>query len=183
MALQMTDVCAITFNTVDDDRAQSQTTFYATLPVLVDWTKAAMLKTVELLWALVSPLSDAALDGFSVRFAGYDDAYPEPVAGSDVEDKGVLLFNAEGNVPGTLALPSIKESVLVSSGIAAGILVDMTDTDVAAFVDAMTDGIDLSPFSIMDTVRFSTSRGEVIERVRDFYKQNRASYKSRGRRG
>jgi hypothetical protein len=183
MALQMTDVCAITFNTVDDDKAQSQTTFYSVLPSLVDWTKAAMLKTVELLWALVQPLTDAALTGFSVRFVGYDDTYPDALSGSDVEDKGVVLFDASGNVPGSFAIPSIKESLLVTSGLAAGIQVDVTDTDVDAFLTALTDGIDLSPFSILDTVRFTTSRGETIERIRDMYKQNRSSHKSRGRRG
>lgn len=82
-----------------------------------------------------------------------------------------------------MAIPSIKESKLVASGVAAGIQIDVTDADVLAFVTAMVDGIDLNPFGFLDTVQFGTEHRDGYASLTDAYKQNRASHKSRGGRG
>lgn len=183
MATQLPDVGAFTFTVKDDDLAQSKMTFYAVLPVLNQWTQDGAKAFIDALWALVTPLIDSALVGFNFTMSGYEDTFPDAAAGSDVEDKGVFLMRTENNKPTSVALASILEAKLVSSGIAAGIQIDTSDSDVADFIDALENGIDLNPFGILDVARISTDRGEAVARVVDAYKQNRQSHKSRGGRG
>lgn len=183
MAWVHSNVGVITYTVKDDDGAQSTMTFYGTLPVLAVWTELAAETVKEKLWDRIAPLIDAALLTASFSLMSYDDAFDAPASGSDVEDKGVFLWTTDNNQKGTIALASILESKLVDSGVTAGIQIDVTDADVEDFVEAMIDGIDLNPFGILDTVHFGTSRGEDWQVLRDAYKQNRRSQKSRGYRG
>lgn len=183
MAMVFGDVLTVTYTVVDDDGAKSTVTFYATLPSITSWTSDSMERVATEMESLVSAISDGAILGVTMSLSGYDDAFPAATAGSDVENKGVFLLTAEGNQKASLAVPSIMESKLVSTGVLAGIQLDVSDGDVLAFVDALESGIDLNPFGILDTVTFGTSRGEAFQVVRDAYKQNRASFKSRGGRG
>jgi hypothetical protein len=183
MAWVLSEVASITYTVTDDDRAVSKMQFWATLPTLNQWSQDAAEATIDQLWSLIAPLIDAVQVGVAFNLSGYEDTFPEPVAESDVEDKGVFLARTTNNKPVSVALASILESKLVTDGLAAGIQIDVADADVAAFIDALEDGIDLNPLGILDTVRFGTDRGESIATVIDAYKQNRSSQKSRGRRG
>jgi hypothetical protein len=176
-------VAVFTFGFEDDDGASSSLTLYGKLPVLAQWTQDAADKVKEEIATLLDALSDAALKTSNALLVSYDDTFPVGAAGSDVEDKGVLLLTTDNNQPGSMAIPSILESKLVDTGLGQGIQINFSDGDVSAFVDAMTTGLDLNPFGIGDTVRFGTSRGENWSVVRDGYKQNRKSQKGRGRRG
>lgn len=183
MALVHSEVGVFTISTVDDDGAKGAVTFFGKLPAINQWTQVAIDKTKELLWGLLSPLMGAALRGISFGLGSYDDTYPVAAAGSDVENKGVWLMTAAGNVKADFATPDILETKLVSSGALTGIQIDFTDADVIAFNDALINGIDLNPFGVLDVVQFGTSRGELFVQIRDAYKQNRKSHKSRGGRG
>lgn len=183
MAWVHSEVASFTYTVKDDDGAKSTMTFYGELPSLNQWTQDAMNRIMEELWDLINPLIDAALIGCVASIGSYEDTYPSPADGSDVEDKGVFLFTAEGNQKGSVALASILEAKLVDTGLGKGIQINFDDVDVAAFNTAMLTGIYLNPFGILDTVRFGTSRGEDWEVTRDGYKQNRKSQKSRGYRG
>jgi len=183
MAWVHSNVAQISYTVQDDDKAKSTMTFYAELPSLSQWTQDALNKVKELLWDTISPLVDSALVSANALLPSFDDTFPSPADGSDVEDKGVFLWTTDNNQPGSVALASILESKLVDTGLGKGIQIDFTDVDVIAFVDAMTTGIDLNPFGILDVATFGTSRGEDWETVRDGYKQNRKSQKSRGNRG
>lgn len=130
-------------------------------------------------------LTDAALLGYSLTKEFYEaDAEARVGAeGSDVENKGVFLLDVSGGFKGSLSVPSILESKLVASGALAGIQINLDDAEVSAFVDLLVEDYDANPGGAGGTVHACDSRGDSYIRVADAYKQNRASFKSRGRRG
>jgi len=133
----------------------------------------------------VQILTDAAFLGFSVSREWYeaDRAGNPATAGSDVEDKGVFLLNVEGGFKGSLSIPSIMEEYLISAGAQAGIDIDLLDADVGDFVEAITEDIDTTPLGLAGEVHAVDYRGAEYQSVDQAYKQNRASFKSRNRRG
>lgn len=183
MALVHSQVCQFTFTYIDDDGAKGSVSFNGRLPTLNQWSQDAIDQVKDNLSQLLAPLVDAALVGITATLVSYDDSMPVPDLGTDTENKGVWLLTTENNQKSDFAVPAIAEDKLINTGALAGIAIDLDDSEVGDFNDAMLEGIDLSPFSILDTVRFGTPRGEFFSVTRDAYKQNRASLKSRGRRG
>jgi hypothetical protein len=166
----------INFSFQDDDGANSSMGVH--LPA--DVTNFAEAKAIaDIIAPHAAAISDAALKGYTVTLSVYDDSDPSPAAGSDVENKGVFLLSTAGGFRSSLAVPGIKESVLISSGALTGIQIDMSDADVAAFVSDLVDGVTVG----VVTYEPSDYRGSDIAGVIDAYKQNRASFKSRGRKG
>lgn len=89
-----------------------------------------------------------------------------PVAGSDVEEGARFSFLTENNFPMRMRLPTFLESLIVPGTK----LVDTADTDVATFITAMTEGIDLA--GVLGIVEPSDSREEdvvsLVEAVEQF---------------
>jgi hypothetical protein len=166
----------VNFSFVDDDGATS--TMGVHLPADISNFAEAKAIADEIAPDLAA-ISDAALTGYTVTLSVYDDSNPVATSGSDVEDKGVFLLSTAGGFRSSVAVPSIKESVLISTGALTGIQVDLSDTDVASFVGDMVDGVTIG----VVTYEPSDYRGDDIVGVIDAYKQNRASFRSRGRKG
>lgn len=121
--------------------------------------------------ALMAPLSDGVIVGQNVIIGSYEDAVPV-IARSDVEDKGVFLFNTANGRPSSLALPSIAETVLQTNNED----IDLANVAVTAFIDAVTLGLG-TPL-----VQPANASGGDIVSVVEAYKQNRRSLKSGGSR-
>lgn len=184
MAITSRDFWTVSATFVDDDGATSRMSINAHEP------STALGYPIIEAWAvrfipLVAAVIDATLLEFSVSKNFFEDDPLErvPTAGSDVEDKGVFLLETENMHKGSFSVPSILEDKLVSSGALSGIQIDLDDADVAALVVYLTEDVDMNPFGLAGDVHAVDSRGEEYVRTYDAYKQNRASFKSRGRKG
>lgn len=175
MALQYKSL-VVNFAFVDDDGASS--TVGVHLPAdISNYAEAKAL--ADDLAPLLAAISTAALTGYNINLSVVDDTYPEPDAYSDVENKGVFLLQTAGGFRSSVAVPSIDETKLIATGARTGIDIDLTDVDIAAVVDWLVDG------HLIGAITYEPSdyRGDDIVGVVDAYKQNRASFKSRGRKG
>lgn len=156
----------IEFSFRDNDGARS------TCEVLIpgSTTPANVITFATALRPLVAALSDAVIVGMNVILGYYENAIPT-IPSSDVENKGLFSFNAANGIRGSIAVPSILESVLLGNNKD----IDQAQADVSAFIDAMTLGL--------SAVQPCNASGADLVGVREAYKQNRKSHKSNGNRG
>jgi hypothetical protein len=125
--------------------------------------------------ALLAPVSDCALKGYTITEDFYDNTYPMAAAGSDVEDKGVLVIRTQNNKTRQFNWPGVLESVLMNTISPPGTYIDLANVAVAALISALITGIaGTAP---------STDRGDDFLSVVQAFKQNRGSLKSREYRG
>jgi hypothetical protein len=170
----------ITVTEVDDDGAKS--THAVHCPKTTDGVAVANFAAAY--GALVAGITDGALIDVSISQRTYDDSYPTGEAGSDVENKGVLIIQTSDNSKSVLALPAIDEEYLVDSGVEAGIAIDITLTPVANLITALLSGISVKNSANEDvTVSPTDDRGFDFVTLRAAYKQNRRSQKRRRRQG
>lgn len=157
--------------TIEDEKGAFSTTEIR-LPTATAWADVLLMS------AALVPLIDALIAG-AIRRVGIVFDYTvvggiklSPLAGSDVEEGARFQFRTENNFFTHLRLPTFLESLIV----AGTREVDLTDADVAAFVDAMVDGIDLPDAAPI--VEPSDSRGEDIVALTSAQEQFLSSRKS-----
>jgi hypothetical protein len=167
---------SISFGFQDDDLAQAS--------VSVKLPSGTLLANAFVfagdLVALMSPVSDCALQKYSITQELYEDTYPQGAAGSDVEDKGVMTIRTANNGTSTFSWPGVLESVLVNNITPAGTYVNLTNAAVAALVSALINGINIG---LGGTIQPSDRRGLDFLSVKEAYKQSRGSQKSRQYKG
>jgi len=157
----------ITFTFRDDDGKESTTEIL--LPGATTAANAITFSTA--VRALLAAVSDATLIGMNILLGYYENAIGT-IASSDVENKGVLLFNSANGLKSSLAIPSVLESVLQGNNQD----IDLANADVSDLVDAMTLGL--------SSIQPCNGSGSDLVGVRDAYKQNRRSHLSgRTRKG
>jgi hypothetical protein len=166
----------ITFSFIDDDLAQSSISIKLLDTVTLDAAYAFAQDMVTLL----VPVSDCALQKYSVSGEIYDDTYPQGAAGSDVEDKGVLTIRTVNNGTSTITWPGIKESLLNNTITPPGTYIDLTNANVAALITALVNGL-AEP--LLGTIQPSNKNGQDFLSIKEAYKQNRGSQKSRQFKG
>ena len=123
-----------------------------------------ILGLLENAWAIVNPLVTGRLAGASVTLEADISGFVNAAASalSDVQEKATFVFRSVEGYLKTISIPTVLETIFTGSG--AGKTVDLTNTDVAAFVTMMTDGVDDgggTPVEINPT----TSHGEDIAAV------------------
>jgi hypothetical protein len=155
----------------DDDLAEAAHT--------VDFPPATTLAAVQAYAtayaALLDPLTDCALKGYTVLEHFYDDTYPLAAAGSDVEQKGMLKIRTQNNRVKTFSWPGIVENVLLATISPPGTYIDLANAAVAALVAALITGIaGTAP---------SNDRGDDFLSVVEAFKKNTKSLASRQYRG
>ena len=167
MALVLKPTITLEIAFRDNDGARS--TSEVTLPGAT--TAAAAITFATAMIPLIGALSDAVITGYNLIIGYTENALPT-IPSSDVENKGVFVFNAANGIKSTLSIPSILEAVLQSNNRD----IDQANTDVDDFIVAMTGGLSgTSP---------SNGAGSDLVGVKDAYKQNRRSHLSgRTRRG
>lgn len=162
---------SVSFQFQDDDLAQASTS--VKLPV---GTTLAAAKTFAASYvSLLTPVTDCALISYAVTQEVYDDTYPVAAPASDVENKGVLTIRTANNNTSTLSWPGVLESILVNSITPAGTYIDLANVAVAALVTALTNGL--------AGTQPSNRNGQDFRSVKEAYKQNRGSQKSRQYKG
>ena len=123
--------------------------------------------------AVLAAMSDAVCTSQNVLIGSYDNA-PAAPARSDVEDKGLFNFLTASGQRSSMAIPSIKETLLQANNQD----IDGTLAAVVAFVNAMTLGL--------GGIQPAGAGGSDIVSVNSSYKQNRRSMlgrQSRVRKG
>jgi hypothetical protein len=155
----------------DDDLATSRSSidFPAATAVAAIQTYAAAYA------ALLDPVTDCALKGYTITTDFYDDTYPTPAAGSDVEDKGVIIMRTQNNKTRQFNWPGVLESVLMNTISPPGTYIDLANVAVAALTAALITGI--------GGTQPSNDRGEDFLSIVQAFKQNRSSLKSREFKG
>jgi hypothetical protein len=166
----------ITFTFQDDDLAQGSVS--VKLPDTVSYDGAFAF--AEDFVAMLTPLSDCALQKYTVSGEVFDDAYPQGAAGSDVEDKGVIVIRTANNGTSSFTWPGVKESVLLNTISPPGTYIDLANVNVAALLSALINGL---AEGILGTLQPSDRRGADFLSVKEAYKQNRGSLKSRQYKG
>ena len=125
--------------------------------------------------ALIDPVSDCALTGYTVTEDFYDDTYPQAAPGSDIENKGVLVIRTANNRTRQLTWPGILESVLLNTISPPGTYINLANVAVAALTSALITGLaGTAP---------SNDRGDDFISVKEAFKKNVNSLKSREFRG
>ena len=155
----------------DDDLAIARTSVNFPLAT----TLAAVQTYATAYAALVAPVTNCALIGYNINQEYYDDTYPVAAAGSDVEDKGMLIIRTVANRIKTMSWPGIIESVLVNSISPPGTFIDLANVSVAALIGALVTGI--------AGTQPSNDRGDDFRTVKEAYKKNTSSLKSREYKG
>lgn len=161
----------ISFTFQDDDLAQASTS--VKLPAAT--TPAAAKIFAGSYVALLAPVTDCALIAYNITQEVYDDTYPTAAAGSDVEDKGVLSIRTANNNTSTLTWPGVLESILINTITPAGTYIDLANVSVAALITALVNGL--------AGTQPSNRNGQDFRSVKEAYKQNRGSQKSRQYKG
>jgi hypothetical protein len=99
----------------------------------------ATLASVALIGAgVIRPLIEAATDcaivSQSLTYAFHDPAHATPVAGSRVEEKGVVIMRAANGRASRVSIPAVKDSLLNVSG-----SIDRSNADFIALFAAILD--------------------------------------------
>lgn len=93
---------------------------------------------------ILASLVDSVLIWYDLVAQLVEIGSPIPDPASDVRRAGVFVFKTT-DIPEdryVLSLPSIRSNLLMATGDYAGVALDQTNSTVAAFVNAMLDGID-----------------------------------------
>lgn len=118
-----------------------------------------ILGLLENAWAIVNPLVTGTLVGANVTLEADISGFVNAAASalSDVQEKATFVFKSVDGFLKSISLPTFDETKFVNSG--AGDTCDLTNTDVAAFVAMMTDGVDDGAGTPVE-INPTTSHGE-----------------------
>lgn len=128
-----------------------------------DTALANLVNTVEAFALLVEPLITGQIvaAGFNIEVP-LDGVIVGAAANvfADVQEKAVFAFRTASGFLKRISIPTFAETLFTLGG--AGHTVDTTDPDVAAFIDAMEDGIDLAASGGIGLVEVVDSRDDDI---------------------
>lgn len=105
----------------------------------VDYVSA--LSWLASFYGISAPMSTALIIGADLLIRYAENTNITSVDTSDTRRQGVFIFGESPDGLAVVRLPSILESVLMTSGPYAGIEIDQSLPAVAAFVAALTNGI------------------------------------------
>jgi hypothetical protein len=162
---------SISFTFQDDDLAEASTS--VKLPA--GTTLAAAHTFAASYVNLLTPVTNCALISYDVTQQVYDDTYPVAAVGSDVENKGVLTIRTANNNTSTISWPGVLEAILINTITPSSTYIDLANVAVAALITALTNGL--------AGTQPSNRNGQDFRSVKEAYKQNRSSQKSRQYKG
>lgn len=103
---------------------------------------------IEMIAAL-SALTDAAFVSYEIVYTAVPEVGLIGAEGSDRLRVGVFIFDCvEADQVGLVEVPAIKDEMLVTDGPGAGVLIDVENADVLAFVDVLVVSGATNPFAV-----------------------------------
>jgi hypothetical protein len=140
---------------IQDEKGKTSTTELNVPP-------ATAYDDVRIMAGQMATLIDSMISGAIIRIGIVDSVdlpagiAAAPGAGSDVEEGARFQYRTANGFYSAMRLATFDESRIV----AGAATVDLTDADVAAFVTAMTDGLDLSGAGGSGTIQPCDKRDE-----------------------
>jgi hypothetical protein len=159
MAFVAKPVITVTYTFRDNDDKESTVQLYmpgATAP-------ATAISNADSMRAILAQLSDAIIVSQNVLFGSQENTIPT-IPSSDIENKGVFLFNAANGQPSSIAIPSILESLLQTNNQD----INQAYTQIGDFINAMTLGL--------TGIQSVNASGADLSSIKTAYKQNRRSH-------
>ena len=96
----------------------------------------------------VNSLSDCTAIRAAVTYRTVYLPFDAPNMGARSIDEGVFALKTAEDTSAVVSVPGISRSKLTTSGCLPGFLLDTTDSDISAFIAAITDGIWCDPFAV-----------------------------------
>lgn len=128
MAMSSLPSAVLSFGLEDASGSESKLQFHVPFGTLASVVTTA----AALLVPLIEACTDCAVISQSLTYSYHDPAHGSAVAGSRVENKGVVIMRAANGRPSRIAIPGVKESLLNTSG-----SIDRANSDFVAFIAAV----------------------------------------------
>lgn len=98
--------------------------------------------------SILASLTGAVLVKQRIKYRNRPETRPVPASDTPIHEQAVFIFTTTDDDPKAIVqVPSIKESIMLTTGFGAGYIVDLMLTDVIAFIDAAISLPVCSPFS------------------------------------
>jgi hypothetical protein len=156
MAMTNLPAAVLSFAFEDASGSQSKMQFH----VPFDTAASEVLLGAAAIQPLLEAATDCAIVGQSLTYSYHDPLHDLPVAGSRVEEKGVVIFRAANGRATRIAIPAVKDALLNTSG-----SIDRLNADWLALVEAI----------IADDAVFCAADGSDIVAVDKAYQAFRRS--------
>lgn len=121
-----------------EDGKSSNSIITIPLPAATAITDAVLF--AQAIWPLIDPLITGGNVVARVSQVVSGIASSNPLGSADIQEKAKFVFQSLAPFTKALSLPTFLETKMVPGSD----IVDTSDTDVAAFVTAMVDGLDLT---------------------------------------
>lgn len=126
-------------------------------------TVAFMDAQAEALASLIAPITGCVLIRQRIIYKAVETPKPVPDTGSTITRQGVFIFITSDDTPdGLVAVPGILDEVISDVEPFAGVSIDITNSDVIAFLDLVLAGSFTNPF------------GDVLTSLAAAYRQSRS---------
>jgi hypothetical protein len=129
-------IVTIRFYFQDDDRAIGRAQFHVPVGLLDSAPNLA-----QSLLNLLQPLSNCVINRYTISLSVHDNTATTSGPAQAVEVGAFIFTTATANERWVMLIPGIRQGKLATTGDFPGIALDLTDTDVQAFITASTDGI------------------------------------------
>jgi hypothetical protein len=133
MALTTSPTMAVTISVMDRDRNTSTLGFYVVNGGLLSVIEAAITGTMI---PAIQAIMDCVVTAYTITTGAEDHTPVLPGETSDVERKGVFSFRAANGASYVIAVPSIKNTMVVDETNK----INKVDTAIAAFIDMILTG-------------------------------------------
>ena len=148
--LQVTAVVELVWQDSSGSNAVTQLRYLASL------THDEIASDAEAFGAILASLTGCVLIGIRIKYRS-EPALPVLLTGgSPITRTGIFFFSTGSSTPdGLISVPAIKDSVVLSDGPSAGAGIDLSNSDVIAFGDAVVANGISNPFADLFTALFA----------------------------
>lgn len=130
MAMSSLPAAVLSFGLEDASGSQSKLQFHVPFATLA----SVALIGAGVIRPLIEAVTDCVIVSQSLTYSYYDPAHGTAVAGSRVEEKGVVIMRAANGRASRVAIPAVKDALLNVSG-----SIDRSNADFIALFAAVLD--------------------------------------------
>jgi hypothetical protein len=130
MAMIHLPAAVLSFGLEDASGSQSKMQFHVPYATLA----SVALAGAATIAPLIAAVTDCAVISQSLTYSFTDPLHGAPVAGSRIEEKGVVIMRTSNGRTSQIAIPAVKDALLKDSG-----AIDRANADFAALLTAILD--------------------------------------------
>jgi len=107
--------------------------------------------------SILASLTDAVLVKQRIKYTWVPESRIPASGGASIKRTAAFFFGTGDDTPiALIVVHAIKAALVVSAGVGAGVMIDTSNSDVIAFIDAVVDSIVVNPFDD-DVINFETA--------------------------